>query len=409
MKEQQQLDTALACMTRFREEMARTAGPGPTVGATGADPTPTQPEKIPELVAELDRLTARVAEMEIEREEVRKKTFTVSVSAFPGFGCWPRCVVARVGSSARSACWPTPGRVDGNSDQSWEHSGPVKPIQPVQSRDERAIEVLAMGLPIQQGAQLAVDITLRSALATTGEPCPNGAIKNGALLQLARHLKNAKYWELLEGDRCRFVVIGVETGGRFSPEAVNFVDALAAAKARDSPPVLRRSAHFAWRRRWMRMLAVSCGRSFAASLVAGPSHVWSGTDGCVPEVRGLYFCTDRVQRKKIQPVSMKKGHTHHVRRISARYGLRGVRVGEEEPKPPMSNAGRERHTLTTPHGSGVVHTSSVHSRARLRTPHRSPKEGKTSVRNEERSKKTESRARPQQVLRSPPRGGREKS
>ena len=89
--------------------------------------------------------------------------------------------------------------------------------------------------------------------------------------------QEAKYWELLEGDRCRLVVIGVETGGRFSPKPVNFVDALAAAEARDSPPVLRRSAHLAWRRQWMRMLAVSCGRSFAASLVAGPSDVvWHG-------------------------------------------------------------------------------------------------------------------------------------
>ena len=174
----------------------------------------------------------------------------------------------------------------------------------VQSRDERAIEVLAMGLPIQQGAQLAVDITLRSALTTTGEPCPNGATTNGAALQLARHLKEAKYWELLEGDRCRLVVIGVETGGRFSPEAVNFVGALAAAKARDSPPVLRRSAHLAWRRRWMRMLAVSCGRSFAASSQARatcglaptvasqiwPTFSWRG--------EGLYFC---IKTKRFVP------------------------------------------------------------------------------------------------------------
>ena len=73
VKEQQQLDTALARMARFREDMARTTGPGSTVGAAGADPTPKQPWKIAELVAELDRLRARVAEMEIEREEVRKK------------------------------------------------------------------------------------------------------------------------------------------------------------------------------------------------------------------------------------------------------------------------------------------------------------------------------------------------
>ena len=37
----------------------------------------------------------------------------------------------------------------------------------------------------------------------------------------ARHFKKAL---LLEGDRCRFVVIDVDTGGWFSQEAVEFVD-----------------------------------------------------------------------------------------------------------------------------------------------------------------------------------------
>ena len=38
----------------------------------------------------------------------------------------------------------------------------------VEANDERAIEVLATGLPIHQGSQFAVDITLRSALIATG-------------------------------------------------------------------------------------------------------------------------------------------------------------------------------------------------------------------------------------------------
>ena len=105
---------------------------------------------------------------------------------------------------------------------------------------------------------------------------------------LARREKEAKYAVLLEGERCHLVVFGVETGGRFSEEAVEFVDRLAAGKARDSPPVLRLSAHLAWRRRWMRMLAISCGRSFAGSLVAGPADVWSGTDGWVPKLSDLF-------------------------------------------------------------------------------------------------------------------------
>ena len=67
-KEKEQLDAAQRRMARFREEMARTVPPTtPPVSET------TQPGKIPDLVAELDRLRAQVKEMETEREEARKK------------------------------------------------------------------------------------------------------------------------------------------------------------------------------------------------------------------------------------------------------------------------------------------------------------------------------------------------
>ena len=85
---------------------------------------------------------------------------------------------------------------------------------------------------------------------------------------------------MLEGDRCRLVVIGVETGRRFSPEVVKFVDALAATSVATFSTL---------------GLATSVdpdvgNRSFAASLVVGPIDVWSGTDGCVP---GLADFLDR--------------------------------------------------------------------------------------------------------------------
>ena len=161
----------------------------------------------------------------------------------------------------------------------------------VSAMNKRAIEVLAMGLPLHQGAQLAIDITLSSASTTTGETCPGGATTNGAALQSARQEKQAKYRELLEGHRSGLIVVGVETGGRFGQEAVDFVDSLAAAKARNSPHILRRSGHLAWRRRWMRMLAVSCARSFAVSLVAGDGDAWSCTDGCVTDLADLFQMT----------------------------------------------------------------------------------------------------------------------
>ena len=91
----------------------------------------------------------------------------------------------------------------------------------------------------------------------------------------ARHFKKAL---LLEGVRCRLVVIDVETGGWFSQEAVEFVDS--GKSARDSPPrlsasVLRRLAHLAWQRRWMWKLTIACGRSFV--------------DGCAPEPADLFL------------------------------------------------------------------------------------------------------------------------
>ena len=72
-----------------------------------------------------------------------------------------------------------------------------------------------------------------------------------------------------------------EREGRFSEDA-KLVDILAAGKAREAPPPLRRSAH-SFRRRWIRMLAVSC-RSFATSLVSVASHQRSGTDASVPDL-----------------------------------------------------------------------------------------------------------------------------
>ena len=109
---------------------------------------------------------------------------------------------------------------------------------------------------------------------------------DGAVLVRARRGKERKYAELLEGDRCHLVVVGV-TGGRWSEKALKFVNAMAAAEALETPTVLRRSAHLAWQRRWMRMLAISCGKAFASSLVSSREDTWAGTEGATPDLAHL--------------------------------------------------------------------------------------------------------------------------
>ena len=64
----------------------------------------------------------------------------------------------------------------------------------VAATDHRAIEVLASGLPLHHGVQLAVDITIRCA-----HTAESRATTNGAVLQAARAEKATKYAELLHG------------------------------------------------------------------------------------------------------------------------------------------------------------------------------------------------------------------
>ena len=138
-------------------------------------------------------------------------------------------------------------------------------------------------------ALLAVDITLRSTLTAQGEARPNAAHVNGAVLAATRRDEAAKYWELLEDGRCRLVVVGIETGGRWSEEALGFIEMLAGARARDASPSLRGSTFLAWRRRRSRMISVSWSRAFACSLTSSPANAWEGTDGAAPDFTDLFL------------------------------------------------------------------------------------------------------------------------
>ena len=154
--------------------------------------------------------------------------------------------------------------------------------------DERHIEVLAQDLPCFNGAQLAVDITMRSALGASGEPQPRAAEEDGAVPVQARRDKEATNPELLTSGRCRLVVVGIETGGRWSDEAADFLWQLAVAKAREAPALLAQSAALAWERRWTRMLGTACAVAFAESLVElSERDTWCQTGGAAPSLAEL--------------------------------------------------------------------------------------------------------------------------
>ena len=136
----------------------------------------------------------------------------------------------------------------------------------IPTSDERQIEVVASGLPVFGGQQLAIDITVRSVVKRDGAARASTDRRDGVTADRARDDKEPKYPELL-GSRCKLVVLAIELGGRFSTETGEFLRQLAAAKALTVPSYLRGSAAVAFERRWSRMLAMSVASSHAASIL----------------------------------------------------------------------------------------------------------------------------------------------
>ena len=101
---------------------------------------------------------------------------------------------------------------------------------------------------------------------------------DGIQLQRARERKEAKYAELIRSRRCRLVGLAVEVGGRWSEEALQFIQLLAKAKARSHPRLLRRSAQAAWSCRCLELLSVAAHRALARTLLVLPVDV-VGADG----------------------------------------------------------------------------------------------------------------------------------
>ena len=133
----------------------------------------------------------------------------------------------------------------------------------VSANNDRAIEVLATVSLCTLVPNWQWTSPFGAPLLRTVQRRPGAARMDGAVCTRAREDKERKHSELLRADRCRLVVVALETGGRWSEESLQFVESLAAVRARDAPPALFHSAALAWRRRWARMIAVSCAPSQA--------------------------------------------------------------------------------------------------------------------------------------------------
>ena len=141
--------------------------------------------------------------------------------------------------------------------------------------DSRRLEVLADGLTLWNGSQLAIV----SPLHRDGTARRRAADHNGVALEHARRKKAATFPELTRDvGRARLVVLAAEVGGRFSTETAVFLNALAKAKSQSAPQLLRGRVRVSNTRRWEAILACSAPQSFAMSLLERRPTCGTGMD-----------------------------------------------------------------------------------------------------------------------------------
>ena len=84
-------------------------------------------------------------------------------------------------------------------------------LVPQGRQDSRRLEVVADGLPLFHGAQLAIDTTLVSPVGRDGLPRPRCVREDGAALTIARRRKERTYPELTgRFGRAKLVVLACE-------------------------------------------------------------------------------------------------------------------------------------------------------------------------------------------------------
>ena len=147
----------------------------------------------------------------------------------------------------------------------------------VDPADRRRLDLVIYGATPLGGA-LCCDATLVSPLTRSGQPQPCAAESDGAALRVAERRKHATYPELSAGGPQRFVVLGVEVGGRWNDGAQRLLRDLVRLRAQCAPPALRRAAMSAWARvEWYvgsGCAASSCRHS------AGPTWTAAGNERC---------------------------------------------------------------------------------------------------------------------------------
>ena len=144
----------------------------------------------------------------------------------------------------------------------------------VDPSDTRRVEFCVHGLRFGHGGvPLLCDCTQVSVLSQKGEPHPRTTTVPGIAIERAEKRKPETYKEVAQKRGIvQLVTLACETQGRWSETCVLFIQSMAKQKAKEAPPVMRRSAELGWTSRWWSLLSCAAQRSFIASITDVDTH-----------------------------------------------------------------------------------------------------------------------------------------
>ena len=158
----------------------------------------------------------------------------------------------------------------------------------VDPSDKRRVEFAVYGLQLFHGVPILLDCSQVSPLKVVGTPHRKCASRAGVALRTAERRKDATYWEAAASQgTVRLLTLACEVGGRWSDTCVAFVRTLAKHKAEEAPPLMRRSAEYAWLSRWWSILSCAAQGSFAASITEADAAMMQPASDSPPTLESV--------------------------------------------------------------------------------------------------------------------------
>ena len=138
---------------------------------------------------------------------------------------------------------------------------------PVPPADARRLDLVVPGLSVHRGLPLFCDATCVTPIAGSGVARSGATRGDGATVRRAHRKNQTDYPEVEQSGLGKLLCLGVEVFGRWGPDPIELVPALAWERARGLPERVRHGAAQALSRRWWGLLSTAVQRAVAAGVL----------------------------------------------------------------------------------------------------------------------------------------------